>query len=218
MIDFLYLDDYEPVVVPSTKDCDLKAADPTENGSRGQDVEEDNPPGDASEKHLPPACAYDIAGSSGNGLLLMHAKMYALGSKYDISPLQAAALEKFEKVAKHDLDKDDLAAAIGIVFGSTPESDTGLRSLLMQVLLDNLHNLLNHAIFVNSIDNTDGLVLQLLKEQTYRRFTKRIACRVCGTSKARPCNGSSSRNRHSYVTCDCDEDNDGCCGSCSRHW
>lgn len=148
----------------------------------------------------------------------MHSKTYPVRSKYNVPPLQAAALKKSGGVAKHSLERKDIAKAIPVILGSTPESDTALRSLAMRVLLHDLHQPLNQVEFIDYIEDTEGLVLKLLKKQMYGKFTKSIACRVCGTSKARRCNGSLNRNPRSYVACDCDEEIDGYCGSCSKHW
>ena len=116
------------------------------------------------------------------GLLAIHSRLYGLGSKYDIAPLLAAALKRFQSAAKHGVDKEDLALAIRITFGSTSKTDRGLRDLVMQVIFDNICDLLEYESFVNAIKNLNGLMLKIVKYQTYKRFVKKIACRICGTS------------------------------------
>ena len=141
------------------------------------------------------------------GLLAIHSRLYGLGSKYDIAPLLAAALKRFQSAAKHGVDKEDLALAIRITFGSTSKTDRGLRDLVMQVIFDNICDLLEYESFVNAIKNINGLMLKILKYQTYKRFVKKIACRIS-------CAASSNRNRHSFVSCDFNYET--CCDNCHK--
>lgn len=219
MVNFFYLDDYDAVAAENTErsggtavlaEAMYPVGDVAE-GEGGKSTSRLTEELDLVQEH-----ANGTASSSGSAILSTHAKMYSLGSKYNIPSLQAVALNKFENAAKSHLDKDDFAAATRVAFGTTPDTDNDLRALLMGVILDNMYELLRHAEFVNAINDIDGLVLELLKYQTAKRFAKRIAYRVCGTSMAKTCAGSSKRNAHSFVSCDCDSDS--YCGRCPNPW
>ena len=79
-------------------------------------------------------------------------------------------------------------SGLTIVFGNTPESDTLLRNLLIQVILKHLFKLLGDQAFANAINQVEGLLMELLREETLLHYYK-IACSICGGSKARTCAG-----------------------------
>ena len=235
MIDFLYSGNYEPIIALSEQHSwnEPPPAPPAKSTfeliERGGVLEADDfvihVPGEEVDHAEEPVVASSSGGPQdrtensvddilhsavrqtnevfGIGPLTMHSKMYALGSKYGIPNLQALASSKFESSAKGRLGTDDLATAIPVVFGNTTESDDGLRSLLERVLLKNLP-------FENVIQNIDGLLLNLLKQQTQTRGNK-IACSMCGTSTAKACAG---RNKYYFMTFDCESRT--YCGNCLR--
>ena len=229
MIDFLCLHNYEPGTPPnavhqsnnplseknsdevfggdSTLEDDGFAEDTTrEEEKRVEDSGADANKVDGSIDPMDncPAAAFSpVDGLLGGGVLTMHSKMYVMGLKYHIPSLQKTSLSKFDAAAKQDWETDDLSTAIPIVFGNTPESDTLLRNLLIQVILKHLYKLLDDQAFANAINQVEGLLMDLLREKTFLHYNK-IACSICGGSEARTCAGSSNRNSHSFVSCDCD--------------
>jgi hypothetical protein len=68
--------------------------------------------------------------------LLLHAKMYAIGEKYDTESLKAVAREKFRRSCCRNWDTDDFVPAAAYVFSSTPDSDMGLRNIVAQALAE----------------------------------------------------------------------------------
>jgi hypothetical protein len=56
----------------------------------------------------------------------MHAKVYAIASKYDNKPLERIARQTLKVQTKCDWNLTDLTAAMAIVFGWTPESELKL--------------------------------------------------------------------------------------------
>ncbi len=241
MIDFLYLHNYEPDTPPNAVHQSNNLLSEKNSGEvfgGGSTPEDDGFAEDTAreeEKHVEDSVAdanqvdggidptdncaaadfSPVNGSLGGGVLTMHSKMYVLGLKYHIPSLQTMSLSKFDAAAKQDWETDDLAEAIPIVFGNTPDSDTLLRNHLIQVILKHLHKLVGDQAFANAINQVEGLLMELLREKTLLHYN-RIACSICGGSKARTCAGSSNRNRHSFVSCDCDRRE--YCVTCPRRW
>ncbi|KAG8534013.1 uncharacterized protein KY384_000855 [Bacidia gigantensis] len=212
MIDFLYLHNYEPDTPPSAvnqSNNPLPGKNSDEVFGGGSTLENDGFAEDTAreeEKRVEDsvvdanqmdggkdptdncaAAAFSpVDGPLGGGVLTIQSKMYVLGSKYHIPSLQTTSLSKFDAAAKQDWETDDLATAISIAFGNTPESDTLLRNLLIQVILKHLHKLVGNQAFANAINQVEGLLMELLREKTLLHYYK-IACSICGGSKARIC-------------------------------
>ena len=114
------------------------------------------------------------------GILAMHAKMYALGSKYHIAELQHAALEKFEAAIDVNLDPYDCAEAITFVYDRTPNSDTRLKDILDQAIVDNAPHLIHNSTFEVAVDSVDGLPYRLFKLRVSQSYVEHVACANCG--------------------------------------
>ena len=241
MIDFLYLHNYEPDTPPnavhqSNNPLSEKNSDEVFGG--GSTLEDDGFAEDTAREEeervkdsvadanqvdggIDPtdncaAAAFSpVDGSLGGGVLTMHCKMYVLGLKYHIPSLQTTSLSKFDAAAKQDWETDDLATDILIVLVNTPDSYTLPRNLVIQVILKHLHKLLGDQAFANAINQVEGLLMKLLWEKTLLHYNK-IACSICGGSKARTCAGSSNRSRHSFVSRNCDSRE--CCATCTKSW
>ncbi|KAI7153323.1 hypothetical protein KC349_g8457 [Hortaea werneckii] len=80
---------------------------------------------------------------SGDDGAIMHAKVYALGSKYQIPSLQSASLKKFEEAANLAWDTDEFVHAVHLVHSTTPDSDKGLRNITASVILEHDDELCN---------------------------------------------------------------------------
>lgn len=68
--------------------------------------------------------------------LTTHAKVYALGEKYDIKGLKTVALEKFKKEANVHWDSDDFITAIEEVYTSTVANDRGMRNAVVEAIYE----------------------------------------------------------------------------------
>ncbi|KAH7091579.1 hypothetical protein FB567DRAFT_546290 [Paraphoma chrysanthemicola] len=72
----------------------------------------------------------------GPAQLLLHAKVYKVADKYDISSLKELAKDKFSRACYvYWMKEQDFADAAEHVFTSTPESDQGLRAFVMKTLI-----------------------------------------------------------------------------------
>ncbi|RMY31081.1 hypothetical protein D0866_07544 [Hortaea werneckii] len=149
---------------------------------------------------------------SGDAGAIMHAKVYALGSKYQIPSLQNASLKKFEEAAVVAWATDEFVHAVHLVHSTTPDSDKGLRDITARVILEHDDELCNKPAMEAVIRNFDGLAYNLMKEQTKRpKKTEGPTCLTCGKVRVQACSGYHdyycSRN---FVCCDCyDKDKNG---------
>ena len=201
MIDFLYLHNYEPDTPPNAvhqSNNPLSEKNSDEVFGEGSTLEDSGFAKDTAreeEERVEDSVAHanqvdggidptdncaaaafsPVNGLLGGGVLTMHCKMYVLGLKYHIPSLRTTSSSKFDAAAKQDWKTDDLATAIPIAFGNTPESDTLLPNLLIQVILKHLHKLLGDQAFANAINQVEGLLMELLREKTLLHHNK-IAC------------------------------------------
>jgi hypothetical protein len=67
---------------------------------------------------------------SGDCNTVLHAKMYAVGSKYSIASLKEVSRLKFTQAATYAWNNDEFLHAIQIVHTTTPEEDEGLRDVV----------------------------------------------------------------------------------------
>ena len=115
--------------------------------------------------------------------LVMHAKMYALGSKYGIKSLQAAALDKFTNEIKDGWCDEDLPEALLWVYTATPDSDKGLRKIATDSLHAHQDELLPKPEIESCIRNITGLAYDLLKAKPVPKADiDGPSCNTCGTS------------------------------------
>ena len=145
MIEFLYHHDYEaPAVFVSAESANERA----------------KPMG----LSLPPLVP------SGDCNVLMHAKMYTLGSKYMIESLKAIALQKFTEAVKYAWNHPDFIVAVRVVYTTTPHSDKGLREVALRTLLD-------HSAILSRKDDLEACICSMdgLAYEMFRIVVKRFA-------------------------------------------
>ena len=70
--------------------------------------------------------------------MLNNIHVYAIAEKYDIPTLKSLAICKFEDLAVHFTLYPDFTSIIREVYESTPESDKGLRSIVIRLCIDNV--------------------------------------------------------------------------------
>ncbi|KAI4684110.1 hypothetical protein J4E81_009274 [Alternaria sp. BMP 2799] len=70
--------------------------------------------------------------------LLKHSKMYALADKYDVTGLKELAVKYFKVARDGFWDVESFAVAVDHVFSSTLPEDTGLRSIIIDTISDNM--------------------------------------------------------------------------------
>lgn len=66
--------------------------------------------------------------------IIIHAKVYALADKYGIHDLKDVARAKFSEAASRDWDSSSFPRAIQTVYSSTPESNQGLRDIVVSTI------------------------------------------------------------------------------------
>ncbi|GAB1740736.1 hypothetical protein NU219Hw_g5821t1 [Hortaea werneckii] len=160
-------------------------------------------------------CSGLLGHGPGDAGAIMHAKVYALGSKYQIPSLQSASLKKFEEAAALAWATDEFVHAVHLVHSTTPDSDKGLRDVTARVILEHDDELCSKPAMEAVIRSFDGLAYNLFKEQTKRpKKTKGPTCLTCAKVRAELCNGYCGRF---LVCCDCyDKDKNGLyfCAEC----
>ena len=174
MIDFLYLHDYPTIRTG------LGSSEAFKGASKG---------------------LFDLRlGDSG---AVFHAKVYALGSKYQIPSLQSASLKKFEAAAALAWATDEFVHAVHLVHSTTPDSDKGLRDITARVILEHGDELCNKPAMEAVVRSFDGLAYGLLKEQTKRtRKTKGPKCLTCYNVYIRNCEDTNYCSGQ-FISCDC---------------
>ncbi|CAM1504940.1 Fc.00g025310.m01.CDS01 [Cosmosporella sp. VM-42] len=103
--------------------------------------------------------------------LSLHAKVYALGEKYDIQGLKAVAAEKFEEEVKDHWDTGDFLSAAQEVYTSTVEEDRLMRDIVVRVF-DEHSNLLDKKSVqdvVKGLDLSFDLLMRLAKRSQISR-------------------------------------------------
>ncbi|KAI6822825.1 hypothetical protein KC340_g12002 [Hortaea werneckii] len=81
--------------------------------------------------------------TNGDAGAIMHAKVYALGCKYQIPSLQKTSLGKFEAAAVLAWGSEEFVHAVHLVCSTTPDSDKGLRDAAARVILEHDDELCN---------------------------------------------------------------------------
>ena len=100
--------------------------------------------------------------------LAMHAKLYAMGTKYGIPSLKSTALSKFIVETEDTWNSQDFAEAIGIGFGSTIDSDRGLCDAIVAAILRHSAALTEQAEIEVAIQEVEGLAYELFRLQSAR--------------------------------------------------
>lgn len=162
-----------------------------------------------------------------NKNLIIHAELYALGSKYQIPDLQAEVCKNFALDACKGATVDNLVQALETAFTKKlTESaiDSRFRSLVRETCVKNATRLIDHDDFITLVASTQGLALELFREAIRQRSsesTTRIRrCAGCGSLYSSACAGDACRHewevggRAGYlVPWNCDIR---LCGKCAR--
>lgn len=103
-----------------------------------------------------------VSNSSKTSELNVHAQMYALADKYGIHDLKDLARDKFAEAASNDWQGKDFPIAVHTVYASTPESDYGLRNVVVNTLSQH-RELLEKPEVETLVKEVNGLAFGLLK-------------------------------------------------------
>jgi hypothetical protein len=104
-----------------------------------------------------------------SSFLEMHAKVFAIASKYDIRSLEYEARKKFKDQTQRSWEIADLIAAIRVVFNLTPDSEFELRNILKDTMVGHALTLVQHPDFEDAVASIDGLAYDLFRRKTYTR-------------------------------------------------
>lgn len=111
----------------------------------------------------PPPFISDRTSSESSQIELnIHAQMYALADKYGIHDLKDLAREKFAEAASNDWDGGGFPLAVQTVYSSTPDSDHGLRDVVVDTLSRH-KKLLEKPDVEELVKEINGLAFGLLK-------------------------------------------------------
>jgi hypothetical protein len=97
------------------------------------------------------------------GLIIEHAKVFAIAVKYQINGLRDFAASKFKDAATAYWKHDDFAHSFYIAYGSTPEEVTELRETVLDIAHQHLDDLEHEPKFETAFCNIPGLAFALLK-------------------------------------------------------
>jgi hypothetical protein len=94
--------------------------------------------------------------------LLLHAKMYEMGDKYDVVGLKQLAREKFIRACTRYWDSKHFGPAVHHAFNTTPDEDQGLREVVNSVVAQHIE-LLNKPEIEILAKELNGFTFGLLK-------------------------------------------------------
>jgi hypothetical protein len=93
--------------------------------------------------------------------LLIHAQMYEMADKYDVIGLKTLSKEKFRLACIKFWDHPGFTRAAYHAYTTTPDNDTGLRSIIRETLSDHMV-LLRKPMVKNLMTKFNGLSFDLL--------------------------------------------------------
>jgi hypothetical protein len=114
-------------------------------------------PGQTATCILPPA-------DGDASQLMLHAQMYEIGDKYDVTGLKELAREKFIRSCAKFWDDDCLAGAAHYAFSTTPEDDRGLREVVINTISQHME-LLDKPEVEALLHQFNGLAVGILKSR-----------------------------------------------------
>lgn len=101
---------------------------------------------------------------------VLHAKMYALADKYGLDKgLKALCKTKFQAEAEAGWKNETFVDACILVFTSTPESDRGLRDVVVEVVVINAEELMQSKKFSTELKEMGTLATESLADIVLKR-------------------------------------------------
>ena len=96
--------------------------------------------------------------------LSIHADMYALGDKYQVEGLCDLATSKFSASLGHHWNSTDFITAVQTVYSSTPDSNRGMRDVVVRAFRDHFSTDITKNPFIQTkLHTIDELSFELLK-------------------------------------------------------
>ena len=133
----------------------------------------------SAEEETPP----EPPTASAKSFVAVHAKVFALGSKYEIPHLQRRSLANF-KAATRLWSRDGLIESIPIAF-TTALDNNSLRITIKAIVTANSALLIDDPAFQDVINGIEGLAFELFRQQTHYRGGQRtcLGCRAVYRSR-----------------------------------
>ncbi|KAI9374104.1 hypothetical protein BJX61DRAFT_541144 [Aspergillus egyptiacus] len=143
-----------------------------ETSSNKVDLKEDDPRSVETMIDFIYGFAYDTTKHGVTSAMMFHISAYQIADKYDVPKLKNYAKEKFENLVKTCWEMDEFPAAIAETYQTTPMSDEGLRTLVVQVATKHLNQLLEKDSFRKVFGETPrfaaDIATNLLLETAWR--------------------------------------------------
>ncbi|KAJ4374863.1 hypothetical protein N0V83_001941 [Neocucurbitaria cava] len=96
--------------------------------------------------------------------LTIHATRCALAGKYQVDGLDQLAKEKFDSCLYHHAFSEDFTTAVQVAYGATPESNRGLRDVVVKAFLEQFKVDVTQIPGAEAkLDTMDELALLLIK-------------------------------------------------------
>ncbi|KAK7883375.1 hypothetical protein LTR67_011299 [Exophiala xenobiotica] len=179
MIRYLYTLDYEPEVIfglggrSVTVEIINKADTDPEIGDHRTPVEEialpvDSQAGDTQASDL----VSQLSGADQSpevenrafDELRLHCQVYALAEKYAIKALMILSREKFQRALEKVDVNTRLFQVVEEIYSSTPDSDRGLRDIVVSKVYSEIQYWLQQTQFHRALAGTSSFCVDLLKE------------------------------------------------------
>ncbi len=135
----------------------------------------------------------------------VHIEVYSLGEKYNISGLKNLARHYFGYCVWFGWNRFDFSSVIRDVFTSTPESDSGLRNLVLSVAQKNIEALRERKEFDALLKELPEFTLNLFDEElkVNRSAEKRrmSSIELCETFYCKECIERSPQEVRNFIRC-----------------
>lgn len=137
--------------------------------------------------------------------LSSHARLHAIGEKYGITHMKEAAKKRFDEEVEKEISSEIFVEAAKLGFTTTPDSDRGLRQLIVRAMLGNAVKLRHNEEVDNLVYSNKDLALELWKATTAPPCGP--VCWKCSTAlvvrTCRWCDEADKKQGY-FVSCRCD--------------
>lgn len=98
-----------------------------------------------------------------NSDILFHIRAYAIAEVYDVQGMKALATERFQALGRVGWNSPTFPRAVKEIYGTTPDSDRGLRDVVVGVAVEHVQELLKKEDFQKAVDETGPFGKDLLR-------------------------------------------------------
>lgn len=115
-----------------------------------------------------PEAPMPVSTSGDANSLELHAKVFAMASKYDIKSLELTARKKFRDQLKREWSSGDMIAAMDFIFNHTPDREYKLRDALKDAIVRRSIDVVQDPGFEAAVAGIDGLAYDLFCRMSRR--------------------------------------------------